>query len=162
MKRPLGGDGTRRLMDRIREKVPGIVLRTTIITGAPGEGDAEFEELLDFVRDFRFERLGCFRYSREHDTPMGRMEDQVPEDVAEERWRAIMEAQQEIAFEDARAQVGKTVDCLVEDEEGGRTWRDAPEIDPTIRIHGAPGPGALGRVEVTAADGYDLEGRWRG
>ena len=165
MKRPLGGPGTRRVMDRIRERVPGIVLRTTIITGAPGEGDAEFEELLGFVRDFRFERLGCFPYSRELDTPMGQMDDQVPEDVKQDRWKAIMEAQQEIAFEDAAAQVGRTLACLVEEPPSdggarGRTWRDAPEIDGAIRIEGAPGPGALGNVTVTSADGYDLTGRW--
>jgi ribosomal protein S12 methylthiotransferase len=164
MKRPLGGAGTRRLMDRIREAVPGIVLRTTLIVGAPGEGEAEFEELLDFVRDFRFERMGCFEYSREPDTPMGQMEDQVPDAVKEERWRAVMETQQEIAFADQRAQVGRTLPCIVEDaaEGRGRTWRDAPEIDGSIRIAGAPGPGAIGPVKVTAADGYDLAGEWIG
>lgn len=167
MKRPLGGPGTRRLMDRIREKVPGIVLRTTLIVGAPGEGEAEFEELLDYVREFRFERMGCFQYSRETDTPMGRMDDQVPEETKEERWRTIMEAQQEIAFADSAAQVGKTLTCLVEtpEEDGiwtGRTWRDAPEIDGSISIRGAPGPGASGSVRVRESDGYDLKGDWIG
>jgi len=163
MKRPLGGDGTRRLMDRIRERVPGIVLRTTIIVGSPGETDDEFAELLDYVRDFRFERLGCFTFSPEPDTPLGLHCDQVPEDVREERRGLIMEAQQRIAFEDAAARTGETIACIVEDADGrGRTWRDAPEIDTEIRIEGAPGPGALGDVRVTAATDYDLEGQWIG
>ena len=141
------------------------MLRTTLIVGAPGEGEAEFQELHDYVRDFRFERLGVFRYSREPDTPLGRREDQVPEEIKDERLAAIMELQQEIAFADARDQVGGELSCLVESPpaEGtarGRTWRDAPEIDPAIEIRGAPRPGALGRVRVTDADGYDLVGAW--
>jgi len=167
MKRPLGGDGTRRLMDRIREAVPGIVLRTTIIVGSAGETDEEFEELLAYVRDFRFERLGCFTFSPEPGTPLGGRGDQVPEDVREERRGLIMEAQQRIAFEDAAARVGETLACLVEEPAGdgawwGRTWRDAPEIDTAIRIEGAPGPGALGDVRVVSANNYDLEGAWIG
>jgi len=165
MKRPLGGDGTRRLMDRIRDAVPDIVLRTTMIVGAPGETDAEFEELLAYVSDFRFERLGCFTFSAEADTPLGRSDDQVPESVREERRARIMEAQQRIAFEDAAARVGTEMDCLIEAPDGngdfrGRTWRDAPEIDTEILIRGAPGPGALGPVRVTATTDYDLEGQW--
>jgi ribosomal protein S12 methylthiotransferase len=166
MRRPLGGPRTVELMHRIRERVPGIVLRTTFIVGAPGEGEAEFGELLDFVREFRFERLGVFPFSPEPDTELGRAEDQVPDEVKEERIRAVMELQQGIAFADAEARTGSEIDCLVEeppDEHGtaaGRTWRDAPEIDGSIFIRGAPGPGALGPVRVTGADGYDLEGEW--
>ena len=167
MKRPLGGPGTRRLVDHIRKSVPELVFRTTLIVGAPGEGDVEFEELRRFVAETRFERLGVFRYSREPDTPLGRDPDQVPDEVKEERWREIMELQQRIAFEDAGAQVGRTLACLTEEPpvDGvarGRTWRDAPEIDGEIAIRGAPGQGALGPVLVTGADGYDLEGEWTG
>jgi ribosomal protein S12 methylthiotransferase len=167
MKRPLGGAGTRRLVSRIRERVPGVVFRTTLIVGAPGEGEAEFRELLDFVEESRFERLGVFRYSREPDTPLGRAPDQVPQDVAEARWHEIMAAQQAIAFADGRAQVDRTLASIVETTpEGGtargRTWRDAPEIDGEIVIRGAPGLGAIGDVRVTSADGYDLEGVWIG
>ncbi|MHC4469377.1 MAG: 30S ribosomal protein S12 methylthiotransferase RimO, partial [Planctomycetota bacterium] len=165
MKRPLGGKGTRRLVERIRERVPGVVFRTTLIVGAPGEGEAEFRELLAYVEETRFERLGVFTYSREPDTPMGRDAEQVPEEVREERLRAVMELQQGIAFADCREQVGETMACLVEEPPSdgtarGRTWRDAPEIDGAIAIRGAPGPGALGDVRVTGADGYDLEGEW--
>ena len=167
MKRPLGGRRTRELMQKFRDRVPGIVLRTTLIVGAPGEGEAEFEELLEFVREFRFERLGVFPYSQETDTPMGAMEDQVPDEEKDERWNRVMAAQQEVAFEDARAQVGETLAAIVEEPPAngsalGRTWRDAPEIDGSIRIRGAPGTGAVGDVKVTAADGYDLEGEWIG
>jgi ribosomal protein S12 methylthiotransferase len=163
MKRPLGGPGTRKLMDKIRERVPGIVLRTTVITGAPGESDEDFEELLRFVEEFRFERLGCFTYSPEADTPLGAAEDQVTEEVREERRGRIMEAQQRIAFEDAAARVGDELDCLVESTDGaGRTWRDAPEIDTQIEIRGAPAAGIIGMARVTKANDYDLEGEWIG
>jgi ribosomal protein S12 methylthiotransferase len=163
MKRPLGGPGTVKLMEKIRERVPKIVLRTTVITGAPGETDEDFEELLDFVTDFRFERLGCFTYSPEADTPLGVAEDQVPEEVREERRGRIMVAQQRIAFADAAARVGEEIDCIVESPDGtGRTWRDAPEIDTQIAVRGAPAAGIIGRVRVTAANEYDLEGDWIG
>ncbi|MCU0724905.1 MAG: 30S ribosomal protein S12 methylthiotransferase RimO [Planctomycetes bacterium] len=167
MKRPLGGPRTRALLGKLRERVGGIVLRTTLIVGAPGEGEAEFAELLDFVREFRFERLGVFTFSPEPDTPLGRADDQVPEKVRQERRAAIMERQQEIAFADARAQVGRTIPCLVETKHrrgvsDGRTWRDAPEIDGAIRIRKAPAHGVIGPVRVTAAKGYDLEGEWIG
>lgn len=167
MKRPLGGPRTRALMEKIRAAVPGIVLRTTFIVGAPGETDEDFAELCEFVEKFRFERMGVFTYSREPDTPLGRREDQVPAEIAEDRFRQLMEIQQRVAFEDALARVGSTLPCIVETpvSEGaarGRTWRDAPEIDGEILINGAPGPGALGEVRVTAADGYDLEGEWIG
>lgn len=165
MKRPLGGARTRELLCRMRERIPGLVLRTTLIVGAPGEGDREFAELLDFVGEFQFERMGCFPYSREPGTPLGAADDQVPEDVKEERRAALMEAQQEIAFADARERVGGTLSCLMEEalSDGwvrGRTWRDAPEIDGTVRVRGAPGPGALGDVRIASADGYDLVGEW--
>ncbi len=165
MRRPLGGPRTRALLARIREKVPGVVLRTTLIVGAPGEGEAEFAELLKFVEEFRFERLGVFTYSQEPDTPLGQAADQVPDEVKEERRAAILTRQQEIAFADARAQVGRVVPCLVETaprkgRAEGRTWRDAPEIDGIVRIAGAPERGRIGPVRIAAADGYDLEGQW--
>jgi ribosomal protein S12 methylthiotransferase len=165
MKRPLGGRRTRALMGKIRERVPGIVLRTTLITGSPDEGEAEFAELLEYVREFRFERLGVFPYSPEPDTPLGAADHQVPREERERRRDLIMEAQQGIAFEDAQGMIGEVVDCLVEGppEEGlapGRTWRDAPEIDGLIAIANAPPPGTIGPVRVTGADGYDLEGVW--
>ena len=177
MKRPLGGKRTRGLVARMRERVPDLVLRTTLIVGAPGEGEEEFEDLLDFVREARFERLGVFTFSAEPDTPLGRADDQVPEEVREERRERVMALQQEIAFEDAKAQVGRTLPTLIEappvdGAARGRTWRDAPEIDGAILVRGSPGAGALkvgalkvgdlGGVRVTAADGYDLEGEWTG
>ncbi|MCK5380217.1 MAG: 30S ribosomal protein S12 methylthiotransferase RimO, partial [Candidatus Latescibacteria bacterium] len=167
MNRKVTGADIRNLMQRLRSGVPGIALRTSLIVGFPGETEAHFAELRDFVAEARFERLGAFRYSRETDTPMGRDPDQVPDEVKDERWREIMEIQQAVAFDDCRAQVGRTLACLTEEPEAdgasrGRTWRDAPEIDGQVLIRGAPGPGALGEVAVTAADDYDLEGEWIG
>jgi len=167
MKRPLGGKRTRELMEKIRDRVPGIVLRTTLITGSPHEGEEEFEELLSYIREFRFERLGVFPYSPEPDTTLGAADQQIPKPVREHRRDLIMEAQQEIAFEDARAMIGTEVDCIVESpgSDGtaiGRTWRDAPEIDGVVTISNPPKLGTIGKVRVTDADGYDLAGEWLG
>jgi ribosomal protein S12 methylthiotransferase len=155
---------TRALLERLRAEVPGLVLRTTFIVGFPGETDAQFEELVDFVREFRFERVGAFPYSHEPSTPAGeRFTDDVPPDVKAARVARLMEAQQPIAFAHAAAQVGRTLDVLVEgpDEEGvliARSPYDAPEIDPHVRLVGRrkATPGTLVRARVKAADDYDL------
>jgi ribosomal protein S12 methylthiotransferase len=169
MMRPLGGPKTRELLHRMRERVPGLALRTTFIVGSPGETKEEVEELLGFVREFRFHHLGTFVYSREGDTPMGRRDDVVPAREANRRRRRVMEAQQRVAFERNRdlAARGVEVEAMVESKAAGGRWHgrtawDAPSIDGTIRLPDRSGlrPGMIGRVRVTAARGYDLEGAW--
>ena len=169
MGRPLGGPRTRALLDRIRERVPGIALRTTFIVGSPGETPEEVDELVEFVREFRFHHAGAFVYSREEDTPMGRLDLQVPAREKNRRRRRVMEAQQRVVFERNRglAERGAEVECLVEGRAAGGRWHgrtawDAPGIDGTIRLPDAPGvrPGAMGVARITAARGYDLEGAW--
>jgi ribosomal protein S12 methylthiotransferase len=169
MKRPLGGPRTRELLHRIRERVPGIALRTTFIVGSPGETAEEAAELVDFVREFRFHHLGVFTYSREEDTPMGRREGQIPRREQNRRRRAVMEAQQRVVFERHRdlAEARVEVEAVAETRAAGGKWHgrtvhDAPSIDGTVRLPDASGvrPGAMGRVRVEAARGYDIEASW--
>lgn len=171
MVRPLGGKGTRALLDRIRERVPGLALRTTFIVGSPGETADEVNELVRFVREFRFHHVGVFTYSREQDTPMGRRDDVVPAREANRRRRLVMEAQQKVVLERHRdlAAAGAEVEAMAESRAAGGRWHgrtvwDAPSIDGTVRLPDRPGlrPGAMGRVRIQAARGYDLEAEWAG
>lgn len=156
------------LLERLRAEVPGIALRTTFICGFPGETEAQFQELLDLIRELKIERAGAFPYSHEPDTPAGeRFADDIPARVKQERVARLMAAQQEVAFAHARAQVGKTLEVLVDgqDEAGalvGRTAMDAPEIDPCVRLKKAPRggltAGTLVRAKIVETDGYDLVG----
>ncbi len=165
----------RELLAKLRARVPGLALRTSLIVGLPGETDGDFEDLLAFVREQRFERLGVFEYSREEGTPAAEMEEQVPEAVKRARFRELMEAQREIAAAYQQSMVGQRLEVLVEgaSEESehllaGRHAQQAPEIDGLtylneIELPGAPGatvyPGELVTVEVTDAGDYDLVGR---
>lgn len=154
------------LMKRIRERIPAMVLRTTVMVGFPGETEEDFEELCEFIRDVQFERLGCFAYSPEEDTPAARMPLQVAEDVKERRRDTVMELQTRIADVHGDAQVGKTVTVLVEgfDREVqcwyGRSAADAPEIDPKV-FFGTEEPvqaGEFVQVRITHRFDWDLVG----
>ncbi|MCA8920989.1 MAG: 30S ribosomal protein S12 methylthiotransferase RimO [Planctomycetes bacterium] len=155
---------THTLLRTLRARVPELVLRTTFIVGFPGETEAQFQELIDFTEEFRFERLGAFPYSHEPSTPAGeRFEDDIPAEVKAERLDRIMSTQQPIAFAHAASLVGKRFEVLVEgeDDEGqvlARSPYDAPEIDPVVYLQDAQGlpAGAMVEVEVTRADGYDV------
>jgi ribosomal protein S12 methylthiotransferase len=159
---------TEALLHKLRERVPGIALRTTLIAGAPGETADMHRELLAFVREFRFDMLGVFPFSPEAGTPLGRAADQVPPEVRQERVAELMAAQQEVAFAAARARVGQMVEVLV-DRPAGREAEDgwiarapfqAPEIDSHVLVDAADlHPGQLLHVRITGADGYDLRAR---
>ncbi|HSN91616.1 MAG TPA: 30S ribosomal protein S12 methylthiotransferase RimO [Anaeromyxobacteraceae bacterium] len=157
----------RDLLARLRRRIPGIALRTSLIVGLPGETEEDFEDLLAFVREQRFERLGVFEYSAEEGTPAAEMPEQVPAEVRRERYRAVMEAQQEIARAHQRALVGRRLEVLVEGraEEtehllAGRHAQQAPEIDGLTYLNdGVAYPGEIVTVEVTDASDYDLVGR---
>jgi ribosomal protein S12 methylthiotransferase len=153
------------LLEKLRKWVPGIAIRTTFIAGSPGETEAEHRELVSFVRDFGFDMMGVFPYSREPGTPMGRMEGQVPDDVKQARVEELMLAQQEVAFAKARSMVGKTIEVLVDraagrDEEDGfvaRSQSQAPDIDSVVFVHGDDlHPGKMVDVKVTDYQAYDL------
>jgi ribosomal protein S12 methylthiotransferase len=158
---------TEAIIARLRATVPGLVLRTTFIVGFPGETEAEFEELLAFVRSTRFERLGVFTYSLEPDTPAARLLGHLPEAVKVERRDRIMAAQQEIAFAFNESLVGRRLDVLIDAPTphgqhlwAGRTYADAPDVDGLTFVRGAElEPGDLVACLIVAADGYDLVAR---
>lgn len=154
------------MVDKLRKRIPDIVLRTTLIAGFPGETEENHQEMLDFVDEMEFDRLGVFTYSPEEDTPAAQMENQVPEEV-KETWRdEIMELQQEIAFEKAESLIGRELLVMVEGKIAneaayvGRTYMDAPGIDGNIFINTGEEfmSGDLVRVKVTGANEYDLIG----
>ena len=152
---------TERLLETLRERVDNIAIRTTFIAGFPGETDAEFEELVDFVQGAEFDALGVFAYSQEPDTPAGRMDGQLPADVKQARADALMAAQQPIAFARAKSHVGRRFKVPVEsaDEKRvvGRHAGQAPEVDPVTILPAADvDPGEWIDVQCRAADGYDL------
>lgn len=158
---------TRALLERLRAEIPGLVLRTTFIVGFPGETEEHFQEILDFVEEFRFERLGVFPYSHEPNTPAGEnFEDDVPPEVKADRVDRLMALQQPIAFAHAEALVGKTISVMVEsltedpDLTIGRSPYDAPEIDPVVYLRGnhALEPGTLIEVKIVDSQDYDLVG----
>ena len=156
----------RRIIGKLRKEIPDIVIRTTLISGFPGETEEDHEELMAFVDEMEFERLGVFAYSLEEDTPAAQMPDQVPQELKEERRDEIMELQQEIAFEKAESLVGRVLDVMIEgkvaDEPAyvGRTYMDSPNVDGLIFVNADLQlmSGDFVRVKVTGAAEYDLIG----
>jgi ribosomal protein S12 methylthiotransferase len=158
---------TEAIIGRLRETIPGLVLRTTFIVGFPGETEDEFAELVEFVESARFERLGVFPYSYESDTPAARLPGHLPDAVKSERQERVMAAQQPIAFAANEALVGRGLDVLIDGPapEGkdlwlGRTFADAPDVDGVTFVQGRGlEPGDLVACEIVAAQGYDLIAR---
>ncbi|MFQ3651448.1 MAG: 30S ribosomal protein S12 methylthiotransferase RimO [Gemmataceae bacterium] len=167
MQRRVNKADTVALLKKLRAAIPGLALRTTFIVGFPGETEAEFAELCEFVQETKFARLGVFPYSREPGTPADRLPDHLPEEVKAQRVDRLMALQQPIAFAYAQQWVGHEVDLLADrlDPEipgqvEARTTADAPEIDCLVRVKGKGlKPGDLIRARITAADGYDLVAR---
>ena len=153
------------LMEKIRARVPGVVLRTTLITGFPTETQGEFEELCEFVQRVRFERLGCFAYSAEEDTPAALMDGQLDEEEKRRRAQIIMEQQYGVMEGFNRSQIGRRLTVAVEGREGrlwyGRSYMDAPDIDSRVYFsrHGPYSPGDYIEVEIDGVEGYDLKGK---
>lgn len=154
------------IIHTLRTEIPDIVLRTTLITGFPGETEEQHEELMDFVDEVEFERLGVFTYSPEEDTPAAVMPDQIAEEIKQKRRNELMELQQDIAFEKAENMVGRELLAMVEGEVSGenayvaRTYGDAPNVDGYLFINTAETlvSGDFARVKVTGALEYDLIG----
>ena len=166
MHRHITKDATYDLIEKIRKQVPGIHLRTTLMVGFPGETDEDFEELCQFVRWARFERMGAFAYSEEQGTPSARLyEDNIPEEVKQERLSRLMRLQQKISAEIQEEKVGKEMKVVIDRQEGdwyiGRTEFDSPEVDPEVLISFNAKdlvPGSFCDVRITKADDFDLYG----
>ncbi len=156
----------REQIDRLREAIPDICLRTTLISGFPGETQADHETLVQFVRECGFDRLGVFAYSQEEDTPAAVLPDQIPEEIKEARRDEIMELQQDIVFDKCEAMTGRVLDVMIEGKAAdenvyvGRTYMDAPDVDGLIFVPAQEElmSGDFVRVRVTGALEYDLIG----
>jgi ribosomal protein S12 methylthiotransferase len=153
MQRGISSRATRNLIETIRAKVPDIALRTTIIVGYPNETENDFNELVEFIKETEFDRLGVFTYSQEEDTTAFPLGDPIPHEVKEERKRIIMETQKEISLRKNEQFVDRQVRVLVDEKQGDvsicRTERDAPEVDNTVMVHSSS--------EFTIGDFYDVE-----
>ena len=162
MNRPHDVDRVRRLIADLRQAMPDIALRTAFIVGYPGETEEEFQALLEFVEEMAFDRVGVFIYSREEGTRAAELPHQIAEEVKRERYERLMELQQSISLARNRAQVGRTLDILIEGcGDGlsvGRSYRDAPEIDGLVLIEGELPVGEMVPVRITGAMEYDLIG----
>jgi ribosomal protein S12 methylthiotransferase len=167
MRRPPDTERTRAVIGDLRAAMPDIALRSTFIVGFPGETNAEFAALLDFLEDMQLDRVGAFQYSREPGTHAATLPRQVRPRTIERRWHTLMQTQQEIAQACNARWQGQTIDVLVEGhgttEEGetilvGRSFRDAPEVDGQVFVWGTAPVGSIISTQVTHADVYDLWG----
>lgn len=164
MQRRVASGPTRELVKKLRDRIPGLVLRTTFITGFPGETNEDFAELCDFVEEMKFERLGVFTYSLEPDTPAARLPNHLPEELKQSRSDELMAIQQRLAFEWADAQIGTTrrvlIDSAIEGQETafiGRSEADAPDVDCVVYVTGEGlKTGDLVDCEIVARNDYDL------
>jgi len=162
MRRPADMDWVYRTLAKIRSAVPDLAIRTTFIVGYPGETEAEFQELLDFIQEIKFDHIGAFTFSFEPGTASEPLGDPVPSEVKEERLQRLMTHQEAISLEKNQAFIGKILDVLVEGQNKGmsigRSRRDAPEIDGLVIIDGNAPVGEIIPVRVTGALTHDLTG----
>ena len=165
MRRGTTKEKTTILLKKFRKEVPGIILRTSLIVGYPGETEEDFETLKEWVKEMRFERLGCFTYSHEENTHAHQLDDNVPEEIKQERSNAIMEIQSQISWEHNQSCVGKTYRCLIDRKEGvhyvGRTFMDSPDVDNEVLVDATAHyvkQGEFVNLLITEATDYDLVG----
>jgi ribosomal protein S12 methylthiotransferase len=156
MKRVTSGDYIRDLLRRMRAGIPGLGIRTTFIVGFPGETEEDFQELLEFIREFRFERAGVFSYSKEEGTRAEKMDGHIHHATRKSRWSRAMAELQRIAGETNQAQVGNAVRVLVEQPGVARTQWDAPEIDGSVMVDEAIPVGEFADITIGDWRGYDL------
>ena len=163
MRRHITRDETLRLIERMRREVTGLHLRTTLMVGFPGEGDREFDELMDFVREARFERMGAFAYSEEAGTwAANNLTDDIPQDVKQARLEALMDLQESVSMEIQESKVGTTQRVIIDREEDeyyvGRTQYDSPEVDPEVLIEKSKPltPGNFYNAQITSALPFEL------
>jgi ribosomal protein S12 methylthiotransferase len=167
MKRGMDTEKTLRLLETIREKIPGVAIRTTFIVGYPGETEKEFGQLREFVERSRFDRMGVFTYSHEEDTPAFRLKDDIPASVKQERSEELMSVQEEISLKLNQDKVGRIIKVIIDRKEGeyfvGRSESDAPEIDNEVLISAGvkdPEIGHFYDIRITSASHFDLFGQF--
>ena len=167
MKRPGNQDKVLARIAKWRSDVPDLAIRSTFIVGFPGETEDDFQVLLDFIREAKIDRAGCFRYENVAHAESGKLGNHVPEDIKEERWHRFMEAQAEVSAARAAAQVGRKIDVIIDgaDDQSpggwiGRSKADAPEVDAVVYVTSGPPlqSGDIVRAKITGADDYDLYG----
>lgn len=165
MHRPSDTAKIMRLLSRIRKRIPGVAIRTSLIVGFPGETEREFKELVDFVKEQRFERLGVFKYSREEGTPAFNYPGQIPQKIKEERYDILMRTQAKISEQLNNGFLGKELEVLIDEQDSGGTYLgrlsiDAPEIDGSVYVKAKRPikPGEFVKVKITDAYEYDLAG----
>ncbi|MBC8375503.1 MAG: 30S ribosomal protein S12 methylthiotransferase RimO [FCB group bacterium] len=163
MKRGLDADGLRRLLLELRQEIPHLKLRTSVIVGFPGETDDDFDILLNFLEEIQFDRLGVFTYSEEEDTSGADLEDDVPTEVKIQRMDAVMDLQHSIAFNNNQALIGQELDIIIDSPDPdddqqmlGRTIWDAPEIDQQVIVSGVYEPGSIVKLKIDDAGAYEL------
>ena len=156
MKRETNGAYIRDLLKRIRKGIPGIAIRTTFIVGFPGETEADFNELVQFIEDEKFERAGVFNYSREEDTRAAKMEGQIHHMTRKARWNEAMRSIQRGVEHVNRQQVGKKMRVLVEEPGVARSEMDAPDIDTTVFVNKKLPVGSFAEITIKEWRGYDL------
>jgi ribosomal protein S12 methylthiotransferase len=162
MRRPANIEWVYSTLEKMRKKMADLALRTTFIIGYPGETEEEFQVLLEFIKEVRFDKVGAFQFSYEPGTASDVLGDPVPGEVKQDRWERLMAEQQRISLEKNQAQVGKILDVLIEGQGDGlsigRTYRDAPEIDGLTILEGEHPVGQMLPVRITDALAYDLHG----
>ena len=165
MRRGTTQEKTTSLLNKFRLEVPGIILRTSLIVGYPGETESDFETLKAWVKEMRFERLGCFTYSHEENTHAHQLNDNVPAEVKQQRLNDIMEIQSQISWEHNQICLGKKFRCLIDRKEGihfvGRTFMDSPDVDNEVLIDASKyylKQGDFVDIEIIDATDYDLIG----
>jgi ribosomal protein S12 methylthiotransferase len=162
MRRPANMDWVYRTIDKMRRALPALALRSTFIVGYPGETEAEFSRLLDFLKEIRFDRVGAFQFSFEPGTSSEPLGDPIPAEVKQERYERLMAIQQPISLEKNQAFVGQTLPVLIEGQGDGisvgRSYRDAPEIDGMVVVEADLPTGEIVPVRITGAMTYDLSG----
>jgi ribosomal protein S12 methylthiotransferase len=162
MKRPANIEWVHKTLSKMRIAMPELSIRTTFIVGYPGETDEEFQALMDFIQEIRFDRVGAFKFSFEPGTTSEALGDSVPAEVKDERWERLMSTQQNISLQINQSYVGKTLDVLVEGYDNGltigRSYRDAPEIDGLVFAEGRADIGEIVKVKISGAMAYDLTG----
>jgi ribosomal protein S12 methylthiotransferase len=167
MRRGIDKEGTISLINKIRDTIPGVAIRTSLIVGYPGETEKEFMELKEFVLESRFDRLGIFTYSHEEDTAAYLLKDKIPAGIKEKRAGELMEIQQEISLELNTMKSGKLFKVIIDRIDGdyfiGRTEFDSPEIDNEVLIPVSGNPLTIGdfyNIKITSADNFDLYGEF--